>query len=466
QAVEHSLTPKGLMWRMQASRAGIPFGEFILQKNLLYRIEQAYLISRENGLLIEHVHHEASRIKDSDAVSAMFTAIQDFVKESFSPDRSGRLESADMGEFTLWAMHGPHALLVCVIRGVPPKSLRGQLSAVLERIHFRYNASIKDYRGDTSTVPGVAAELERCLRYQAVQDEPETRRSLIGIPIVLLLALLGVLGYFLYGAWQSRQLADAFETSLKSEPGYYVSEVSTHNDRLVVTGLKDPLAVPVAEIAAQHDITADRLDLELGPYQSLDPEILGRRIDSLFATQPNLRYVLNGTALTLSGTTSPEWIDNNLSLLRALPGIESVDHSGVNAGTTLGTPAIDAVAVEAERLDGSRISFSSGTTLAEGQTAAIEQLAQRLTALRDLANEDSRSIQVRLQGSTDASGSTDTNRVLAQARAQVVAQELARYGMSIDAIIEAGRVPSGGETDLQQRFVVLRVAATPVASSE
>ena len=89
-AVEHSISPRGLKWRWQASRAGVPFGEYLLQQTLQYRVEQAYLISRENGLLIGHVHHEAAKIKDSDAVSAMVTAIQDFVKESFSPDRPGR----------------------------------------------------------------------------------------------------------------------------------------------------------------------------------------------------------------------------------------------------------------------------------------------------------------------------------------------------------------------------------------
>ena len=144
EAVEHSISPKGLRWRWQASRAGVPFGEYLLQKTLQFRVEQAYLISRENGLLVGHVHHERSKIKDSDAVSAMFTAIQDFVKESFSPDRTGRLESADMGDFTLWAVHGPHAVLVCVIRGVPPNCLRAEWSAFLERLHCGYGEAIRE----------------------------------------------------------------------------------------------------------------------------------------------------------------------------------------------------------------------------------------------------------------------------------------------------------------------------------
>jgi len=187
EAVEHSVSPTGLKWRWQASRAGVPFGEYVLQKTMRYRVEQAYLISRENGLLVDHVHHEASKIKDSDAVSAMFTAIQDFVKESFSPDRTGRLESADMGEFTLWAVHGPHALLVCVIRGVPPKGLRADLSAILERIHFRYGDAIRDYKGDTSTIPDVEVELERCLSFEARDESGKTRK---GPPVALVVMLL------------------------------------------------------------------------------------------------------------------------------------------------------------------------------------------------------------------------------------------------------------------------------------
>ena len=36
EAVEHSISPKGLRWRWQASRAGVPFGEFLLQKDTAF----------------------------------------------------------------------------------------------------------------------------------------------------------------------------------------------------------------------------------------------------------------------------------------------------------------------------------------------------------------------------------------------------------------------------------------------
>ena len=194
--VEQSLSYRGIKWRLEAWRSGIPFGEYIVQKTLQYRVEQAYLISRDNGLLIGHAHHEASRIKDSDAVSAMFTAIQDFIKESFSPDRTGRLETADMGEFTLWAVHGPHALLVCVIRGVPPRSLRSDLSAVLERVHFRYGDAIREYSGDTSSVPDVEEDLAECLRFEALKQREEDKRwSPMFILLLVAIAIPSFLGF-------------------------------------------------------------------------------------------------------------------------------------------------------------------------------------------------------------------------------------------------------------------------------
>ena len=34
EAVEHSVSPQGLKWRWQASRAGVPFGEYVLQKTM------------------------------------------------------------------------------------------------------------------------------------------------------------------------------------------------------------------------------------------------------------------------------------------------------------------------------------------------------------------------------------------------------------------------------------------------
>ena len=116
-AIDTSLSPSA---RYKAWRAGVPLAEWVLRKNIIYRVNEVYLIDPRSGLLIDHLHHPDVSHKDEDAVSAMLTAIQDFVKDSFASESLGGLDSAVIGEYTVWLSQGPHAMLACLIRGVPP----------------------------------------------------------------------------------------------------------------------------------------------------------------------------------------------------------------------------------------------------------------------------------------------------------------------------------------------------------
>lgn len=160
-AIEQSLSPRGLKWRFQAWRAGIPYGQYVLQQTLLYRVEHVYLIHSASGLLMAHVQQPDAVAKDEDAVSAMFTAIQEFVRDSFSG--AERLRTAELGELALWAVHGPSCILVAVIQGSPPAPLRDELEAVLERLETGHSEVLRDYRGNPATLPELGPELARCL---------------------------------------------------------------------------------------------------------------------------------------------------------------------------------------------------------------------------------------------------------------------------------------------------------------
>ncbi len=487
-AVEQSLTPRGLKWRLQAARAGVPFGEFVLQKTLLYRVEQAYLISRENGLLISHVHHEAAKIKDSDAVSAMFTAIQDFVKESFSPDRTGRLESADMGEFTLWAVHGPHALLVCVIRGVPPRSLRPELSAILERLHFRYGDAIRTYSGDTSSVPDVEGELERCLRFQARQTKEDGQSRRLTLPIMLLLfALVALLLYLGVARWMHSQALNRLIDTIQGTPGIYLSESQRKDDRIVLRGLRDPLAPPIAEIAASVGVAAEDIDADLSAYQSLDPEIVARRAASAFGHPDGVSFAVDSGRLHVSGPVTPDLRDRILAGLPLLAGVNAVTFTvGDNEreaitrqllqppgsvtltaiedeiratgsapaawltraeqrlaqaelGWNVNLAAVDAG--ESERylaalsaLDGQQFYFSSGTTFRADDGDRLAAYARKLLALATSADELGEQIQVVVTGFADGSGTPEANAELSRRRADIVADILRAAGIAADTI--------------------------------
>ncbi len=457
EAVEHSVSPTGLKWRWQASRAGVPFGEFVLQKTMQYRIEQAYLISRENGLLIEHVHHEASKIKDSDAVSAMFTAIQDFVKESFSPDRSGRLESADMGEFTLWAVHGPHALLVCVIRGVPPKGLRADLSAILERIHFRYGDAIRDYKGDTASVGDVAVELERCLQFQARREREDARRSNVVwvVAFVLLLAAAAALGYRTWSdAQQQRRLSEA----LAATPGIHVTEVERNGRKLVVRGLRDPLAISMDAVVETANVDAERVNAEFEPFQSLQPEIVAARASQMLDPPATAELFVRDTTLVASGESSWLWRQRLRNRFASLAGINALDDSALSITGT------EQLVARAAALNNQQFLFGTDTTLAPGMDNALLQYATELKSLLEEAESAGYTVSVALHGSTDATGTAELNAELARQRAALVAGVLASHEIPVSAVLrqDAAADQELAPDDVRRRFVRVELALRPI----
>src|SRR5262249_59267180 len=93
-ALKYSLTLRGLKWRWESWRTGVPFAAVVLKHTLVYQVEHAFLIHRHTGLLIAHVASENAASQDPQIISSMLVAIQDFVRDSFSPTRQ----------------HGPHAL--------------------------------------------------------------------------------------------------------------------------------------------------------------------------------------------------------------------------------------------------------------------------------------------------------------------------------------------------------------------
>ena len=426
RVAEQSLTPKGLKWRFQASRAGVPFSDFVVQKSLLYRVEQAYLISRENGLLVDHVHHLASKIKDSDAVSAMFTAIQDFVKESFSPDRSGRLETADMGEFTLWAVHGPHALLVCVIRGVPPGSLRGELSAILERIHFRYGEAIRNYSGDTSSMPNVDSDLRKCLEFQATQESDDKNGGVPWLTLIIMLTVITFLGYFSVTSWLDSRQLDEFTAGLRETPGLFVASTTRDGDRIHIDGMRDPLAVPILDVAERFDIPASQLVDNMTSFQSLEPLIVKRRVEKALADVDSISYTIAGSTLIVDGEAPRAWLASSGPRLLAIAGVDTVDLAKVLDSD------LKQLAAEIAALSGSRFLFSNRDIFAPTQEDSLRAFAKTLSLLQLRAARSKHAINVGIKGSTDPSGDALVNAQIARQRVAAVSAILLQYQITSD----------------------------------
>ena len=403
QTMDNSLSAKGIAWRFQAYRAGIPFSDFVMQRSLQYRIEQAYLISRENGLLMAHVHHDATKIKDSDAVSAMFTAIQDFVKESFSPDPNSRLETADIGEFTLWAVHGPHALMVCVIRGLPPKALRTELSAILERIHFRFSDALRSYAGDPKTVSGVETELQAALEFEAqhkIVDEGKLGGAQI-LLIILLLCIVAGLGYTAYERWQRHQYIADITDRFSKAPGVYLGNIDYDKGVFLIQGLRDPMAASIESITSDADIGKSQIKASFLPYQSLEPSIVFSRMKAQLDPPAGVNLALSDDAISVTGQAPQHWIEQL--------------HTMIAAGS-IGLPVFTENLVSIDQLQfdaalakasGKRFLFSTNEKLTIQDTDRLQIVTRELKGLANTAEKLDIELQLSIVEATDIEHDSD-----------------------------------------------------------
>ena len=173
--LEHTFSWRGIKWRIESIRTGRPFAEIVLMHTLVYRMEQIFLIHKETGLVLQHVAAESVDSKDADMVSAMLTAIQDFVNDSFSAKEDSSLQNLNMGELTILVEQGPRTILASVIRGTPPQELKTMLKEILENIEFEYNSALNDFKGDAAPFEPCKPDLQYCLTQAQKTDSKKDK---------------------------------------------------------------------------------------------------------------------------------------------------------------------------------------------------------------------------------------------------------------------------------------------------
>ena len=107
QTLEHSLSVRSLQWRFEAWRTDKQFSEVLMAHTLSYRVEQLFLIDLKTALPIQHVYVDDIDVKDTDLVSGVFSAIQDFTRDSFNEDKGEPVRKFEIGSLFIITETGP-----------------------------------------------------------------------------------------------------------------------------------------------------------------------------------------------------------------------------------------------------------------------------------------------------------------------------------------------------------------------
>lgn len=421
QVVDYSVSPQSFKWRLEALQTGKSFAEVVLLRTLLYRVEQVFLIHKKSGLLLQHALADGVAAMDADLVSAMLTAIQDFVRDSFSVPINDTLETLQYGDLTIWIEQGPQAILAGVIRGNAPIELRFVFQDALEKIHRNRSSELKSFQGDTAPFEASKPYLEACLQ---AQYQPK-KNKVSPVLWVLLGAVLFGLGTWQFFEFQANRRWSAYLEKLRSEPGIVVTETKKHHGKYIISGLRDPLAADPSKIMQETQINPKIVTSRWQPYLSLESELIAARAKQLL--QPPKTVFLSvdqNNILSVKGTASRRWILETQRLVRTIPGVTKFQQENL---IETDFKQLESVKKQIEK---QIIRFARGSKQpAPGQNKTLQTLAKDMQKLIDLAQLLGKNVRIELFGRADTGGSEKTNIILSQARADTIRSTLVSKGI-------------------------------------
>jgi OOP family OmpA-OmpF porin len=445
RAVEHSISLRGIAWRIEGWRTGVPYAQIVLRHSLVYRVEQVYLIHAETGLLLSHAAAADLKVADADLISGMLTAIQDFVSDSFAVQEGGQLRTFSVGELTVMVERGPQAVLAAVVRGPPPDTLLPRLQDALETLHFQFAAALAEYNGDPAPFAGARSELEELLVTVLSTDRGQRPRGrMVWLRWAVPLLLLVLVGGGLLG--RSRQRWSAAVRRLEAAPGIVLVGAERGWGRWKFRGLRDPLAADPAVLLADLGKDPSRIEGTWETYLSMEPELILARARRTLAAPGTVQLSLSGDTLAARGTAPLPWVAASASL-GAPPGAAHLDLSKVDALLP------DRLAGLERAIEGSRVLFPAGSAaLSRGAGEAVRALAEAFRGLAAGVAGTGYRVNLELIGRADTTGTESANQALSRMRVDVVRARLVSHGLPADGLNATGigtslPLPASDETE-------------------
>jgi OOP family OmpA-OmpF porin len=487
--LEMSLSLKGLKWRLEALRVKKPFSEIVLLHTLLYHVEEIYLIHAETGLVLDHLVSEGGEARDADLVAAMFTAIRDFIRDSFSVDQKENLDNLRFGERTIYLLRSDEVFMAAVVKGNPPADLTAQLQEALELMVVDASQDLAEFKGDASPFKKYRSFFEPFLvaQYQDPKMLPFLVRKAPVIAILLLALFLGTLWWNRHEDRLEAARQERFEAEtaairqrsmdrmeertartinrLNQAPGLALGNVSRIPGQPVeITCFKDELAEdPSSILTRDGGLEPGSFTVITKPFVSMDKAMVMERLKRAIPLPEgvSMNYDSGNGSLTLKGEANLGWIIDTRERAMAIPGVSSLDFSGLSDPRTSRMQAL------VSAINGVVIHFPLNKADPVPEDAPrLSKAVEDLAALEKLCAEMQIGVSLVIYGHADAIGQARRNYELSMERSHTVAallyakgsfMPIRNYGLGSRASTGGEATDGGGEEDPDMRRIELKV---------
>ena len=422
RAIEHSLSPRGLRWRLESWRTGVPFAQIVIRHALVYRVEQVFLVHADTGLLLAHAcarargqrrrphlrHAHRHRRLRGRLVLARARG------RRAPPVRRGRADGAGRA--------GPAGAIAAVVRGEPPDTLLPQLQT-----RSRRSISSSRARSPTSTATRRRSRRPgRCSRTASRRwSRPTGGRRGAG-------AAGGFRGRLPRSSWRSCSAGSrcgrgCAGTGLWRGSGPSPASCSPRPSATAAAGASPGCATPSRRIPrcfspARGWIPAREQRWE--PYLSLRPELVLARARRSLSPPAGVKLALSGDTLRATGSAPLDWMASARRIAAVAPGVSALDLTGVASEMP------EALTQLKREIEGERVLFAVGSAAlgATGRSVAT-RVAEKLRRLEARATALGTRATLELVGRTDPTGSDAVNQALSRDRAEAVLAALAARGV-------------------------------------
>lgn len=448
QLLENSLTIKGLKWRFKARQSGVSYAQYAASQTFVYRVEHVFLIHRETGLLLNTVALEHESKSNADIVSAMLTAINDFVGDSFLSDQEGQkeqLQSVSTENFNLLIKPGPSALVVAAVSGNPPQSISNQLQLTLENIHSLYFDELNRFNGDNEDFNSADNLLRDCLLSEQKEIVAKQKKTPWLAWLIVLLVVIYV-GYQSFNWFKSAQLHEKI-MQLDSQPGIIIKQLKIKQlDDITLDVLRDPDALNIHDWLKDNALNPAQLTITERNYHSLDQQILQQRAQRIVSAYPNISASWKNHSLMLTGTIDlikTEQLRNTLAIAGFTEG-ENLNTEQLNLVSN--TPSSTHKEIKQQlfdqlvgRIASIQLNFSvASENITPQMQPSLQRLYLYIQQLTPIAKELNIDFGLLILGSSDNTGNKSTNNILSMKRANNTAEILQRKGIAKDRMYVVG----------------------------
>ncbi len=453
-ALESSFSLKRLKWRLEALFTRKTYAEIFLYHNPVFRVNRLFLIHRKTGLLLRDAASTGVPEQDSDLISSMLKAIQDFVHDSLDVEKEQQLEAVRIGTRNIYIEQGPFAILAAVVEGNPTEHYRNILRRVIEKIHADYHPFLSDFSGNTDVFRSASALLGQCLEYSPQRPKKKPVKSML-LFLLVLLALLLLAGFRIRESSRYHR----FFRSISGIPGMEVTRVSRDKGVYQIGGLMDRDASDPYLLMDSLGLNPGKVNFRMDPYQSLEPEIVLKRVRRITRPQPGVRMDLSGDTLIISGDLDETWASGVKKTALLIPGISFLQFRQDSASLKIMRQLMHTI-------ESVEIRFIIGqSSLSGSNRKLLDTLYSHCYELNRLAGLYDRKLKFMLLGFADALGVSKTNQALSLARASNVAGYLIEKGIPREQVFP---VAMGSEkfpyfdVSHSNRMVLVRINTKPL----